>query len=183
AYVMARNKAVWPTLADIAQRSGGAEQTIEQRLGGSGAVFGAPAGGIVPADAYLSGNVRQKLREAQARLAAGDARMQHNIEQLESVKPEDIPYFNTEVQLGATWVPPEAYEQYVAHMLGLDSAEDITAKFANGRWKVSFPSRLNDRPEARTNYGTGAMAFSKIVKAAVENRVVTIKEKDSDGSE
>ncbi len=68
---------------------------------------------------YLSGNVRQKLEEAQNAVAEGNTDLQRNVDALKEIIPEDIPYFNIEAKMGATWVRLSDYEKYIAHMLGM----------------------------------------------------------------
>ncbi|KZK31995.1 hypothetical protein A4F85_04570 [Delftia sp. GW456-R20] len=183
AYVLARNRSVEPTLAEIAALAGKPEAEVRAALVKSGAVFEAPNGDVVPSDIYLSGNVRQKLREAQAALAEGDKAMERNVAELKKVIPEDVPYFNIESQLGATWVPARAYAEYVAHMLNRPSTNGIEATFLNGRWKIRLPDGANHWTEARTGFGTGEYPFSKLVNAAFTNQTVKIRRKDSDGNE
>lgn len=183
AYVLARNKTVQPTLAEIAAIAGKPEAEVRAQLMESGAVFEAPNGDVVPSDIYLSGNVRQKLREAQAALADGNKTMERNVAELKKVIPEDVPYFNIESQLGATWVPAKAYSEYVAHMLNRPNADGIEATFLNGRWKIRLPDGANHWTEARTGFGTEKYPFSRLVNAAFTNQTVKIKRKDSDGKE
>ena len=174
AYVLARNNSVAPTLKEIAELTGKTESEIKAELQESGAVFEAPNGDMVPSDIYLSGNVRQKLREAQAALADGNKAMAKNVEAIKAVVPKDIPYFNIETQLGATWIPPEAYQDYIAHMLGRTDTSDINVAFLSGRWKVKLEKGVNRLSEAVTNYGTHHYPFSSLVQAAFSNQVVRI---------
>ena len=174
AYVLARNKSVNPTLKEIAELAGKPESEIRAELKESGAVFEAANGDIVPSDIYLSGNVRQKLREAQAALKDGNEAMKENVAALQQVMPADVPYFNVETKLGATWIPSEAYQDYVAHMLGKNSAKGIEVTFLSGRWRVALDKGMNSIAEAKTNYGTGYYPFSSLVQAAFSNQVVRI---------
>lgn len=183
AYVLARNKSVQPTLGEIAAIAGKPEDEVRRALVESGAVFVAPTGEIVPSDIYLSGNVREKLREALAALEGGDKAMERNVAELKKVIPPDVLYFNIESQLGATWVPSKVYGEYVAHMLNRPSPDGIEVTFINGRWKVRLPDGANNAAEARTGFGTAEYPFSKLVNAAFTNQTVTIRRKDSDGSE
>lgn len=183
AYVLARNKSVSPTLKEIAQLAGKPEAEVKRALIESGAVFESPAGDIVPSDIYLSGNVRHKLREAQAALAEGNQAMGRNVAELKKVVPADIPYFNIESQLGATWVPAKVYADYIAYMLNRPNSNDIEVSFTNGRWKARLPAGANHSTEARTGFGTEHYKFSKLVNAALTNQTVKIKRKDSNGHE
>lgn len=183
AYVLARNQSVNPSVAEVARLAGKSEQAVKAELLGSGAVFEAPNGDVVPSDIYLSGNVRQKLREAQAALDEGNAAMSANIAALKEVMPEDVPYFNIETQFGATWVPNEAYAQYIAHMLGQSSPKGIEVSFRAGRWKVKMEPGLSRIPEAAANYGTPGYPFSRLVQAAISNQVLRLTSKDENGND
>lgn len=183
AFVLARNESVNPSPEQIAAIAGQPVEAVRQALVENGAAFETPSGDFIPSDMYLSGNVREKLRQAQAGLEAGNQAMQRNIDALQAVLPEDIPYYKIETQFGATWVPPSAYADYIAHMLGLPNTADIKVAFQAGAWKVDFPAHFNSRTEAKNGFGTPALPFKRLVRAAIANQTVTIKEKDSDGKE
>jgi N12 class adenine-specific DNA methylase len=183
AFILARNEAVSPTLADVARLAKRTPEEVKAELIAANAVFETPSGDIIPSDIYLSGNVRQKLREAEAAAAEGLDGLARNVEALRAVQPPDIPYFQIETQLGATWVPPAVYAEYVAHMLNLPSAAGIGVTFTNGRWTVRLPEGATSRPEALTGYGTSEYRFDRLVNAAFSNQTVTVKRKDADGKE
>ena len=73
---------------------------------------------FLTADAYLSGDVRHKLRQANA-LLEGLTRhspqpepetlqtLQAQILALQAVQPKDLEAGDIEVRLGSTWIPPE----------------------------------------------------------------------------
>jgi N12 class adenine-specific DNA methylase len=181
AFVIARNTAIQPNLKQIANLAKVTEQQAKQILIDKGAIFELPNGDITPTDLYLSGNVRQKLREAKAALEQGNASMQSNIDALQKVIPKDIPYFNIETKLGATWIPTKDYADFVAHMLNTESSSDIKIEFKSGRWYVNLKSHLLNRTEARSNYGTQDVKFNRLVQAALSNQIITIKRKDPEG--
>lgn len=190
AFVIARQTTVNPTPAEIAAIAGKPESEVRAQLVESGAAFNAPNGDFVPADIYLSGNVRQKLRAAEAAFAdgrpEGDPKMSFNIRALKEVIPEDIPYYKIETQMGATWVPASAYEEFIAHMLGLDSTAGIDVSFKAGAWNIEFDSALNHRPEARSGWGIdhAKVPFKKLVRNAIANQTMVVKfPKDDDGKE
>lgn len=74
------------------------------------------SGLLVLREDYLSGNVRRKLAAARAR-AAQDPQWSRNVEALAGVQPQDVPWHDIRVRLGATWLPPQVYEQFVAETL------------------------------------------------------------------
>lgn len=84
----------------------------------------------VPADEYLSGDVRTKL--AVARAADSD----RNAKALETILPEPITADGLSVGLGAVWVPSEIYRDWLRSLLpGLDWGLNIE-RTASG-WRVA----------------------------------------------
>lgn len=183
AFVVERNKSAAPSLANIAKMANVSEDQARAELLAKGAVYVLPNGEIMPSDMYLSGNVRQKLEEAQNAVAEGNTDLQRNVDALKEIIPEDIPYFNIEAKMGATWVPLSDYEKYISHMLGMTDSNGITVTFPSGKWKVKLDSVAARRTEASTNYGTKYKSFQTVVSAALSNQTITVKYKDSDGSE
>ena len=62
-------------------------------------------------DAYLSGNVRKKLKEARQAAKQNDAYAVH-VTCLEQVQPKDLEAGDIYVRLGATWVPLQYYQEF-----------------------------------------------------------------------
>ncbi len=183
AYVLARNKNVNPTLEQVAELAKKPVGEVKAELLAKGAVFELPAGDVVPADIYLSGNVREKLRDAKAAVAEGLAQLQRNVDALEKVVPADVPYYKIEAQMGASWVSTSIYAEYVAHMLNLPTADGIDVSYSGGRWKIKLPNGVNNRAEASAGFGTREVSFSRLVNAAIANQTINVKRRDSDGTE
>lgn len=182
AFVLARNSSINPSLVQIAQIAQKPEAEVRSELLAKGAVFELPNGDIVPSDLYLSGNVREKMRQARAALDDGNQAMERNIAALAKVMPPDVPYFNIEVQMGASWVPTGIYAEYVAHMLNAPSTDGIGVSYTAGRWRITLTDALKNRPEARAGFGTEAYSFRKLVNAAISNQTVVIRKEDSEGN-
>ena len=92
----------------MAQLTGKTEAELAAEL--RGIIFRVPnetdgAGGpqYAAADEYLSGNVRQKLVEAQ-RAADADPMYQDNVEALRQALPKDLDASEIDLRLGATWI-------------------------------------------------------------------------------
>lgn len=66
----------------------------------------------LPADEYLSGNVRQKWAIAKAK-AEQDAQYQINAEALARVQPTDLTASEISVRLGATWLDTEYVRRFI----------------------------------------------------------------------
>ena len=108
-------------MAYMSQLTGKDEEALFSEL--KGIVFLNPdyAEGVnekyLPADEYLSGNVRKKLAEAQAK-AAQDPQFQVNADALAKVQPVDLTASEISVRMGATWLNPEYIRQFMFETLG-----------------------------------------------------------------
>jgi N12 class adenine-specific DNA methylase len=184
AFVLARQQSIRPTLAEIAALTGKPADEVKAGLIKSGAVFETVDGDVEPSDLYLSGNVRVKLRQAQAAVAEGQKHLQRNVDALKEVQPKDVPYYDIEVQLGATWVPEDVYEDYVAHMLNRPNTEGINIRFTLGRWKARLTG-LNNLSAARSGFGMDdrRVPFSRLLQAAMSNQTFKVMAKDDKGTE
>ena len=105
----------------------------------SGVIFRVPGTErYVTADEYLSGNVRVKLREAEA-AAKADPSFNINVESLRAAQPRDLTASEIDVRLGATWIEPRYIEQsikdnYKDNRLDADAVwRDVTAQFGSKR--------------------------------------------------
>ena len=82
---------------------------------------------------YLSGNVREKLRQAHGNNT--DGRYDGNIKALERVIPMNIPAHLIEFTLGSSWVEPKLYEDFVKERTGIE----VKLTNAGGTWIMSEP--------------------------------------------
>ena len=79
----------------------------------SGVIFRVPGEErYATADEYLSGNVREKLREAEA-AAKADPSFNVNVESLRAAQPRELTASEIDVRLGATWIEPRCIEQFM----------------------------------------------------------------------
>jgi N12 class adenine-specific DNA methylase len=91
----------------------------------------------VPADQYLSGNVRRKLEEAEA-AAEMDPSLKPNAKALEEVQPADISTLDIDVRLGASWVEEEDYLDFYKHInKGNTPGVSFRKSPLTGTWAVS----------------------------------------------
>lgn len=79
------------------------------------------AGNIIDKSEYLSGNVKDKLVEARAALE-DHPEFQKNVDDLEAVQPERIPYGEISYRLGTTWIPSEFINNFADNVLGISYA-------------------------------------------------------------
>ncbi len=141
------------------------------------------------ADEYLSGNVRKKLAEAQA-AAVDHPEFQINVDALAAAQPKDLDASEIDVRLGATWVDPEYYEQFMLELLETPricreyvhvSHSDV-AELWNICGKANIP--LTDIP-AYTTYGTNCASAYRLLEDALNLRATRIYDtvEDANGKE
>lgn len=85
------------------------------------------------ASAYLSGNVREKLAEAEA---GGDA-FRKNAAALQEIIPADLAPVDIGVRLGSPWVPSSDYELFTEEVIGV--AAEVSFNKTVGAWSVKGP--------------------------------------------
>lgn len=177
ALIMQRNENVSnldiDRIAELAKKS---NADVISELTKSGTIFKTPAGNYEVKDVYLSGNVRQKLREAEDALQSGDKDMQTNIEALKKVIPETVPYYNISTSMGATWIPQDVYRQFIAHLLSVDSIDNIKLTRTKG-YSVELGKGYNNLNAATTVYGLSEIPFSKLLTHAFNHTkpVITMR--------
>lgn len=183
AFVMVRNERAVLDLDRVAELAGRPVEEVTRELVDAKAVYRTPGGGHEVTDVYLSGNVRRKLREAMEAAEAGED-MAASIEALREVLPKDIPYFNIEAKLGASWVQDRFYVDFVADLLGGGLKDgDLEMRFTGGSWKVALTREQRMKPEATAQWGVDFYRFDKLVQAAMNNETIRITTKDDDGND
>ena len=132
----------------------------------------------LPADEYLSGNVREKLRTARksAELSPGDYAV--NVKALEQVQPNDLTAAEISVRLGATWVPPEIIEQFMFQLFSTPRycQWNIKVHFSpyTGEWNIEGKSYDVGNVKANATYGTSRINAYKIMEQTLNLRDVKI---------
>lgn len=91
----------------IAQLTGKTADEVTQELFEEGLAFKDPTTqGLTIRDRYLSGNVREKLRQAEI-AEEDDSAYQTNVDALKAVQPERVPIGKVSARLGGNWIPPD----------------------------------------------------------------------------
>ncbi|MDU7589605.1 MAG: hypothetical protein E7K47_19870, partial [Acidovorax sp.] len=143
-------------------------------------VYEDPQSGFVTADEYLSGDVKTKLDEAKE-AAAEDPRFTRNVAALEKDIPADKKPSEINVSIGASFVPPEMYVDFIKHITG--AGAKIGYIKGTGQWIVNF----NEAPDAVLNtgkFGTSDASAQKLFELSLQGRGVVIKKivRNGDGS-
>ncbi|MBR5573724.1 MAG: DEAD/DEAH box helicase family protein [Paludibacteraceae bacterium] len=79
-------------------------------------------GNLVDRDAYLSGNIREKLETARA-AAENDSRYEQNVTDLEKSMPESIPFVDIFYKMGTPWIPEDVYEDFGREVCGIENMQ------------------------------------------------------------
>ena len=141
------------------------------------------------ADEYLSGNVRAKLAIARA-AAKENPQFAVNAEKLEQVQPKDLTASEISVRIGASWIDPRYYQQFMFELLHTPAylqERKIKLQYApvTGEWNVQGKSADNrDNVRVYATYGTKRINAYEIFEQTLNQRDVRIFDtKMEDGKE
>ena len=140
-------------------------------------LFNDPQSGWQTRDAYLSGNVKQKLAQAEA-AAKADPSLSRNVDALKAVQPKDIEAVDIAVKPGASWIPAEVMGQFADHLAESTGSRAFFNPLTAG-W--IFP-QLEATTSATARYGTGRMSLGDILTAAAAQKAVQVYDTHRDGS-
>ena len=175
-------------MAYMSQLTGKSEDDLIDEL--NGVIFLDPVyGDWQTADEYLSGNVRQKLREAE-KAAVDSPGYLPNVEALRAAQPKDLDASEIEVRLGATWIDKKYIQQFMFELLEppLYARRSLEVNYSEftAEWNISGKNSIpyNDI-NARMTYGTDCANAYKILEDTLNMRDVRIYDtiRDTDGKE
>ena len=131
----------------------------------------------LPADEYLSGNVRQKLEIAKAK-AAQDPQYQINADALAQVQPTDLTASEISVRLGATWLDTEYVRRFIFETLGTPrSAQwgmEVHYSKITGEWRIEDKNKDRGNVKAISTYGTKRINAYEIIETTLNLKDVRI---------
>ncbi len=168
----------------ISEQLGISEKQVREEIVSSGLGFENPVSREMEVSyEYLSGNVREKLRQATANNT--DGKYDANIKALEKVVPMNIPAHLIEFALGSSWIEPQLYEDYVKERTGVN----VTLTNVGGTW---FMKTSGSELNTEQNRGQGVYSEElkktvyghEILEAAITNRSISVSRtnKKSDGT-
>ena len=132
----------------------------------------------LPADEYLSGNVREKLEWARRSAELYPEDYSENVRALEAVQPVDLTASEISVRLGATWLPPEIAEQFMFDLFDTPRycQWNIHVHFSQytGEWNVEGKSYDRTNVKAYNTYGTSRINGYKIMEETLNLKDVRI---------
>ena len=131
----------------------------------------------LPADEYLSGNVRRKLAEVRAK-AETEPQYLPNVEALEKVQPVDLTASEISVRLGATWLDPAYIRQFIFETLDTSRRArwDIKVHYSRitGEWRIEGKSKDSYNVKAYSTYGTSRASAYDIIESSLNLKDVRI---------
>ena len=139
----------------------------------------------LPADEYLSGNVREKLRTAKA-FAETDEGYTVNVQSLEAVQPVDLTASEISVRLGAAWLPTEVVRDFIFELLRTPyyQRRNIKVYYSTytGEWNVDGKSLDRGNVRSENTFGTERINAYKIIEETLNLRDVRIFDYEYDDS-
>ena len=117
--------------AYMSKLTGMSEDELKQELVGE--IFKIPhtENTYQTASEYLSGDIRAKLREAEE-IAEYDSDFNINVNALQKAMPEPLKAGDIDVKIGATWLDPKYYNQFMYELLG--TTDNNRADKPQSRW-------------------------------------------------
>ena len=134
--------------------------------------------GWVTADEYLSGNVRQKLKDAET-AAAENPMYRSNVEALRAAQPKDLEASEIEVRLGATWIDKAYIQQFMYELLDtpyyLRRSIHVEYSPYTAAWNISNKRNISGNDVAAWNtYGTDYVSAYEILEDSLNLRDVRV---------
>lgn len=132
---------------------------------------------FVSEDEYLSGNVREKLKEAM--LAVENSELYRpNVEALKRVQPKDLSASEINVRLGATWIPPEDIKDFMFELLQTPNycqwKMNVRFVHVTGEWYIEGKSIDKGNVKANSTYGTHRVNAYRILEDTLNLRDVRV---------
>lgn len=157
----------------IAEQLGTGIEDVKKEIIESGYGFEDPVSRQMEASyQYLSGNIREKLRQAEENSENGE--FDRNIKALQEVMPMEIPAHLIDFTLGSSWIDPKLYEDFVKERT------EVNVRFTavGGTWFMKEPYFTNyekNRAMGVTSEMLGRTIMGHtLIEAAIQNRSITV---------
>lgn len=132
----------------------------------------------LPADEYLSGNVREKLHTAKENAEIYPELYTVNVKYLEKVQPKDLTASEISVRLGATWIPSKYIQEFVFELL---EPSQYTRSFIKvhyfeytGEWNIEGKSYDKGNVKAKNTYGSVRANAYNIIESTLNQKAVKV---------
>jgi N12 class adenine-specific DNA methylase len=159
----------WPLMEKL---TGHSPRHLQREL--DSLVYRNPVAEWETADRYLSGDVRAKLKTAEA-AATLDPSYRRNVEALKEVQPADLLPGDISARLGSSWIPPGDVKRFVSELL--DTPErtiTVSHSGAIATWALTLDSYAKSNVSNTTAWGTPRALASDLIDDALNGRTPTI---------
>ena len=137
-------------------------------------------GYLIERDAYLSGNVRQKLTIAEDK-ARNTPSFQANVYALQQIVPPTVPVALISFGLGSVWLPDELVTNFIQATLQLP---EVSASYNNRSRQYDIDTPTHFYSSLNQSLGTSHRTALQLIDAALNSRSVVItKTITQDGKE
>ncbi len=126
---------------------------------------------LIPAAAYLSGNVRRTLVDAET-AAAQDPAYAGNVEALRAVLPRTIEASEIGLRPGVPWIPTTDYEAFVSEVL---AARDVSVDYTLGTWTIEVPKWQCGSPLMTDVYGTAGVDAVSLLESVCNSKPIQVR--------
>lgn len=131
----------------------------------------------VTSDEYLSGNIREKLKMAEASVGM-HPEFATNIEALKQVMPKDLTANEIGIKLGATWIPTEVIDSFMYELLETPNHAqwNMKVKFSeyNSQWYITSKNYDYSNVKANKTYGTNRVNAYEIIEKTLNLKDVKV---------
>lgn len=138
---------------------------------------------------YLSGNVRAKLDTAQQSIRIDPRLFEGNVKELQQVQPNEIPFEDIEIELGAPWIPSDDISWFVVDLLGINKTDYeqrvingkkghlVTKERSSGAWIIGKKEDIGacrPDPAKLISFQTEKCEFRRLLESTLQNRAIQI---------
>ena len=131
----------------------------------------------VTADEYLSGNIREKLKMAEASVEM-HPEFEINIKALKEVMPKDLSANEIGIKLGATWIPVDVIENFMYELLETPNHAqwEMKVKYSqyNSEWYITSKNYDYSNVKANKTFGTNRINAYEIIEKTLNLKDVKI---------
>ena len=151
----------------IAQLVGKSESEVVAEL--DDRIILTPDGNYELNEVYLSGNVREKLRQVE-----GKKGFEKNEKLLKAVMPEEIKAKDITPQFGAPWIEPKYIADFLRDTFKLYSTPAVNYDSTSGTWSIE--QTWGDHTLMTKKYGTSYLSAMQLAEKAINMRSVSVRD-------
>jgi N12 class adenine-specific DNA methylase len=147
-------------------------EVVERAAVNEGIGFVNPDTGLVEhRNDYLSGEVRKKLEEGPGAGGRWGGAFAGNVEALKQIQPEWLPLENIQFRLGASWLPPEMVQDFLAEVLQVKTRVSYTKM--TGQWNVERVAGWYNETN-KTRFGVEGFAGDELVEKSLNLKMAWV---------